>query len=407
MTVVRHEARRRWMLVLLVSAVLASLPAAIAALPARAQSIGVDELRQKIRGSAGQPYQGYALSSGALGLPAFPRLGQVTALLSGTTQMRGWYAARDRWRVDVVDIASERGLYQTPDGQYTWDYGSQQLTFVAAPTTITNFGLSAPDDNLVTLVVVGSPVRLPRAADLMPPDLARRLLNTATGDRAAPLPARRVAGINAAGLRITPTDPHSTVGTIDVWADPKTGLPLQVELTARGAERPIMVSRFLDVDLDAPDAGVLVPPDPHEGLSVTNTEPAGTDSINALVEPVSPDVMPEQLAGLPRRINETRLPNGGIVIDFDTVWLYGTGLAQVAVVPLARQVGGDAYRTAAAFGERIPFTAGSGALIATSLLSVMVVESGVGRRRFRYLVAGMVDVELLRQIGAELAGVRR
>jgi hypothetical protein len=402
MTIVGHEARRRWTLVLAVVAVLTSLPAVVAAWPTTAPEIGVDALREKIRASVGQPYQGYAQSTGALGLPAFPRLGQVTALLSSTTELRTWYAARNRWRVDVVDLASERGLYQTPEGQYTWDYGAQLLTFL--PAADAEFKLVTPNSDTVVYVFGGSPIRLPRAADLVPPDLARRLLSAAAADRAESLPARRVAGIAAAGLRIVPTDPHSTVGHVDVWADPATGLPLQVELTAKGAERPILVTRFLEVDQRAPDAGALVPPQEREGMSMT-TPLAGGDPVDALVDQTGFFALPDRLAGQQRR----HVTDGGVraVLEANSFALYGTGLAQVAVVPLSRQIGGDAYRTAAAWGQQIAFPAGSGALIATSLLSVMVVESGVNRRRFRYLVAGMVDNELLRQIGAELASVRR
>jgi hypothetical protein len=328
----------------------------------------------------------------------------VTKLLSSTTEMRAWYAARDHWRVDVVDLASERGLYQTPDGQYTWDYGSQHLTFVS--TLKTDISYVAPNaDDIVVFSIGSSQVRLPRAADLMPPDLARRLLNAAAGDKVSALPTKRIAGMVAAGLRVTPTDPHSTIGQIDIWADPASGLPLQVELTAKGAERPILVTRFLEVDQSAPNAAALVPPEPREEFSTTITGPADGDTIDALVDHVGLAMLPDTLAGLPRRAlsgsTNTR------VIEVDSVALYGTGLAQVAVVPLSRQIGGDAYRTAAAYGERITFSTGFGAQIATSLLSVMVVESTNNRRRYRYLVAGMVDSELLRQVGADLARLER
>jgi hypothetical protein len=45
------------------------------------------------------------------------------------------------------------------------------------------------------------------------------------------------------------------------------------------------------------------------------------------------------------------------------------------------------------------------ALIAAPLLSVLVVRSEVSRTT--YLVAGLVDAEIMQRVGAELAGARR
>jgi hypothetical protein len=33
---------------------------------------------------------------------------------------------------------------------------------------------------------------------------------------------------------MTPADPASTVGHVDIWADPSSGLPLMVEIFTRG-----------------------------------------------------------------------------------------------------------------------------------------------------------------------------
>ena len=60
---------------------------------------------------------------------------------------------------------------------------------------------------------------------------------------------------------------RTTVGHIDVWADPGTGLPVQVEVTGRGAATPVLVSRFLDLSLRAPDPAVLVPPVATPGMT--------------------------------------------------------------------------------------------------------------------------------------------
>jgi len=408
MSVVRRETRRRWTVVLTVVALLVALPVTVSAWPTEPPKLDATVLRDRIRASAGQPHQGYAETVGALALPALPRLGQIASLLGGTTRMRAWYAAPDRWRVDVVETGSERGFYQTPDGHYTWDYGANQLTYVPAATRVTfPERVDAQDATQVIYVAAPEQPRLPRAADLLPPDLARRLLSAAAGDRVEPIAGKRVAGIGAAGLRLTSTDPHSLVGHIDIWADPRTGLPLQVEVTARGGERPVLVTRFLDVAATRPAAGVLAPPVGGDGLSVNHVQ--AWDFADTIFEPVALDALPDRLAGLSRQEPTAHDPASGpdgnrraSVVQLSSSAVYGTGLGRIVVLPLSSRVGHEAYHKVAAWGQRLTFARGRAALLSASLLSVMIVESGAPRQT--YLLAGMVDGELLRQAGAELSG---
>ncbi len=351
---------------LTVAVLLCALPVAVRAWPVGTPKISAEALRARIQASAGQPFQGYALSTGSMALPELPRLGQVTAMFSGTTRMRAWYAGRQRWRVDVVDVGSERGIYQAPDGQYTWDYVANQLI----------------------RVIGDEPVRLPRAADLLPPDLARRLLATAEGDRVTGLAGRRVAGIAAAGLRITATEPHTTVRSIDIWADPATGLPLQAEITGRGTARPILVTRFLEVSLTTPGPDVLTPPAPRAGIGFTVSR---IPDIVSTLNRWDLDPLPDQMAGQSRR----HWPAG-----IAAVGVYGHGLAQFVALPLPGRVGYEAYSGAAQWGTRLTLPGGEAALISTSLLSVLVVRP-VGRRDV-YLLAGLVDSTVLQQAGADL-----
>jgi hypothetical protein len=414
MTVVRREARRRWLAVLAAVAVLAAIPVAVAARPSGAPSVGVAELAEKIRASAGQPYRGYAESVGTLGLPELPRLGQVASLLSGSTRMRVWYASRKSWRVDVIDTGSERGIYYADGDVVTWDYGANRITHVEATTVgavVAVTGAEVEGGGTLTTVATDvrgeSPARLPRGADLMPPELARRLLTLGTGERLEAIPGKRVAGIAAPGLRLTSADPHTTLGHIDIWADPRTGLPLEVAVTARNAERPILVTRFLDLDLTAPPAEALLPPEPREGVSFTHVNPDDQATIFG-----DTFVHPDQLAGLARRREEaTGLagpPTPGevhkFVVRFRTGEVYGTGLTQILVVVLDRGVARDALRVAGSWGSRQRVAGGELALIAAPLLSVLIVRSEINRTT--YLVAGLVDAEVMQRVGAELAGAR-
>ncbi|MFI7600115.1 hypothetical protein [Actinoplanes sp. NPDC049681] len=364
-TVVRAQARRRWSLVGALVLVLVAIPVALAHRPVPATEAAPGTLRGQIMTSAGRPFHGYAQSTGSLGLPALPGLAQVTAVLSGTTEMRVWYAAPDRWRLDVLGPGTERDLYRTGHDQVVWDYG----------------------DNQLSLVLGEQPVRVPRAADLTPPELARRLLSLATGDRLEPLPARRVAGVLAAGMRIVPVASGATVAYVDIWADRASGLPVLVEVTARGAGRPVFVTRFLELSLAAPAAEVLQPPARRPGTGFTTTDTGDLLGVLDRWDAVTP---PDLLDGRPR------LPAAGGVTALGA---YGSGLARFVVAGLPGRLGRDVYGDAARWGRRLDVPGAEAVLIGANPLNLLVV-----RAERTWLVAGFVDEPVLRRVAAGLAG---
>jgi hypothetical protein len=366
-TVVRREALRRWCLVGAGTLVVASLPAAFGTWPAHTGRVAPAELVTRIRASARQPYQGFAISRGTAGLPSLPQLTGVSNLLSGETQLRAWYAGPDRWRVDQIDTGAERDLYQTPDGQAQWDYGGNQLTAVTG----------------------SAPVRLPRGADLLPPELGRRLL-AGTGELSA-LPARRIAGISAPGVRLAPADADTTIGRVDVWADPRTGVPLQVEVTPRGLGAPILVTRFLELRLTAPAPAILVPPVVRPGMGFTA---ADAPDIAGAFATLRLGPLPDALAGKAR--------TGTPLARLAGTGSYGAGFSQFVVLPVPVRTGFSAYRTVlSGGGSRVEFPAGAGALISTPIMSVLVMDSDLARRT--YVLAGLVRGDLLKAAGAELS----
>ncbi|HEY0806653.1 MAG TPA: hypothetical protein VGD84_16385 [Pseudonocardiaceae bacterium] len=369
---VRRSAAARWALVAATAAVLCAVPSILANLPVSGAEPAAGVLRQRIIDSVSQPYTGYARSQAELGLPTLPDLGDVTGLLSGLTDMRVWYQAANQNRVDVVNAIGERDVYQTPGGVYTWDFGT----------------------NLLTEIVGNEPVRLPRAGDLVPPDLARRILTMAPVDPVTSLPTRRIAGIDAAGMRLRPTDPATTVGQVDIWADPASGLPMRVEVTARGAATPILTTQFLDFSRAAPSEDTLDPPIQAAG-GVSRTE--APDILSALNGQVPRFPLPSVLGGYARAAAIAGLPSVG---------RYGTGLASFVVLPLPRDVASSAFDSMTkAGGTSVPITRGRAVLIHIPLLTVMVEQAGFGRRS--YLVAGFVDQTVVSQVATGLDALRR
>lgn len=370
MTTNRRGTIGRWVLVAVIAAVLASIPSIVASLPVSAADPGANVLRQRIVDSANQPYTGYARSQSELGLPSLPDLSDVTSLLSGLTDMRVWYRSPSENRVDVLSTIGERDVYQTPAGLYTWDYAA----------------------NLLTEVVGDEPLRLPRAGDLLPPELARRILSMDTVDPVVSIPGQKVAGIAAAGIRLRPAA-TTTVGQVDIWADPASGIPLRVEVTARGAAKPIIISQFFDFSRSNPSDDTLSPP--VEAAGGVSVAPA-PDILRALNQVPNFFTLPPVLNGYVRHAQLPGLPSVG---------RYGVGLASFVVLPLPRNIGLSAIDTMTkAGGTSVPVTRGRAVLIQIPLLTVMVEQ--VGYRRM-YLVAGFVDHTVLAQAATDLATYRR
>jgi hypothetical protein len=355
---------RRWAIVAAGVAVLCLLPAAIAALPVPASALSASQLRARIAASADVSYQGYAESYVDLGLPSLPDLGNVISLLDGSTNQYVWYRSPSSWRADQLTTAGENDIYQTSQGTYLWNYTNNQLT----------------------RVVGSQPVRLPEAPDLLPPELARRLVGFASrATRFSRLPTQRVAGVDAAGLRLVPVDSASTISAVEIWADPRTGLPVKVEVFGQGENAPVLVSRFLDVKEARPAMATLTPqPGPGIDLSTTSL-PDASGVLNGFGPP-----LPSQLGWIQRVANPSGLSD---------VAAYGAGFSRFAVVPLPAREGNAALSAISGVGGTITLANGTAVDVQTPLIAMLLARAPTGQV---YLLTGAVTVSRLEYAAARL-----
>jgi hypothetical protein len=365
---VRRAGVRRWLAVAGGVLVLCLLPSVVGWWPTASASADPGVLRQKILASANQPYQGYVDSKGDVTLPDLPQLGDVTKLFGGTTSMRVWYRSTRAWRVAVVEPTGERDIYQTADGTYRWDFSRNQ----------------------VTAVLGDLPVRLPWAADVVPPELGRRLLGTAgSTERVRAIGSRRIAGVAAAGLRVTPGDPDSTIASVDIWADPKTGLPLRVEVSQPSGV--VFTSRFLELTQKAPDEEVVTPRVADSSTFTVTRQPDVASAISSTVRVV----LPNALAGR-QRVAVQGVPG---------IAAYGDGFSRFVVFPLPGRVGADALFRLLGAGATLMQTlpeGAEGAALRTAVLTIVIVRTVPGPRRRTYLLAGFVTPDLLTRATADL-----
>ncbi len=233
---------RRWLVAALVAAVVVALPLAPRLVPAGASDVTAADLLARVQASPTQGWSGLVETAGTLQLPAAGDLDDLGTLLGEQTRLRVWWRGPDAWRVDRLLAAGEDDLVHSGRRSVAYSYEAQEATVSTDPD-----------------------IRLPRTSDLLPNELARRLLDGARPADVSRLPTRRVGGVSAAGLRLNgdaATRDRSTIARVDLWADQATGVPLRVEVYARGSDAPSFTTSVADFDGAAP---------PRERVSFTPT----------------------------------------------------------------------------------------------------------------------------------------
>lgn len=364
---------RRWLVVLVGIAVLVALPSAVGALPAHTSALSAAQLLTRIQGSAPTPYSGYAESTGGLSLPVTSRFSSVADLFGAQSHLRVWWRAADDWRVDSVDIAGETDVRHSVQGYWTWNYESNNATYTQQPQ---------------------SPrVRLPTAVDLTPPELGRRLLSEALPREASRIGSDRIAGHDAAGLRIRPEGQTSSIDSVDVWADAATGLPLRVVILGKQAQSPALSSTFLDLSLSTPSASVTAFAPPANA----NVDSGTSQDLATAIDQLAGVVPPTNLAGIARNSDLPKLGSVGV---------YGRGVTEFIAIPLPRRA---AYSLRSQFRAVNPAASGASPdannhdtnlSVAVGPLNLFLNDSaGFGDA---WLLVGTVQADLLATAAREL-----
>jgi len=343
----------RWAVAASVVAFLAALPTLAGALPVHAASTPPAELVKRIRASTAVGWSGYAESTGTLVLPDVRELSGLPALLGGTTRMRAWWRGPRDWRVDTLSLTGENDVTRDGDGAWTWESANRGSTRLTGALDI----------------------RIPQPSDLLPTALGTRLAG-ATDVRASALPGRRVAGHDGLGVRLTALRLElTTIRYVDIWAEARTGLPLRVEITPRGASRPAVVTSLLDLSLRRPASAStgFVPP------SDSDVRVSDAPDLLARVDKFAPYQLPDRLVGVGRSdlVRATRTAAG--------LATYGTGVISFAVIPLPPGIARTVIRKLNPAGDGTRGEAG------TPLVNAVV--AGIGDRS--YLLGGTVPVPLL------------
>jgi outer membrane lipoprotein-sorting protein len=361
----RHGRAARWAAVGALVAVLLALPAALRLLPVSDAAVPASELRTRALATASLGFSGYAVSAGNLALPVTEQLSSVADLFSNRTSMRVWWRGPLDNRVDVVTPAGETGTHTGPGATWTWQYETATATRNAA-----------------------NPLELPAPPDVLPSSLGRRLLSEATEGELSRVGARRVAGRDTLGVRLTPAAGASSVRSVDVWVDGRTGLPLQVEVWEKGASKVALDTRFLDLDVAVPAASVTAFTPPPGATVREGREAEVVLEAGRRIRPVR---LPTELVGLARRELDGVPPGIG---------LYGRGVTLLAVAPVPERLADGLRGAVSASPDAI--TDDLGTRVAAGPVALMIVEPP---GRGPYVLTGTVTLDALAQAARQLPGL--
>lgn len=175
-------------------------------------------------------------------------------LLTGDHSARV-YVDGDSARVQVLDQLAERDVIAS--GDELWLYDSS-------------------DASAVHVTRSGDPAAAaPETQTLSPADVAQRFLSAVDPSTEVSLgPDASVAGRQAYELVLTPRSDETLVGSVSIAVDAETGLPLRVEVLAKGATSPAFEVGFTSISYDTPSAD-LFSFTPPQGTDVTEKDLSG------------------------------------------------------------------------------------------------------------------------------------
>jgi outer membrane lipoprotein-sorting protein len=272
---VKLNRRARWAVpsgaVVVTAAVVAGLqiPAAQASpdLPAKtpAQLLASLSSDQKV-----PPMTGTVVETASLGLPSLPTQDtnptSLTSLLTGSHTVKVYYQDSSHFRLSIPQPQAETDIIANGAKTYLWESASDSVTEFNAPA---HQGKPVP-----------TPVPSPTQTPLTPQQAANQILAKVGKTTLVSVQSNvMVAGEPAYQLVLAPKDTNSLVGKIVIALDGKYGVPLQVELYAKGATSPAFQVGYQSLQWVTPSpANFDFTPPKDASVTVENLGQDGTKS---------------------------------------------------------------------------------------------------------------------------------
>jgi outer membrane lipoprotein-sorting protein len=299
------------------------------------------ELVAKSKDVAG--FTGTVQQRSDLGLPSIPstgagsdtQTGSALDLISGDHTARVEVAGATKARIAILDPSAERDVIRDGRSVWLWDSNANSATHVVAAGSA-----KAPST---------------QGSIATPAEAAQELLSEVGGSTSVTVDtAQQIADRDAYTLVLTPRTAATTIGSVRIAVDAQTGLPLDVQVLARGATSPAFETGFTSISFTTPAASRFEFTPPSDAKVRTRTVTAG----------------------------ERPAPHG---TSGPKPTVSGTGWASVVTVPSASV---PADLAANATVRRLSTAADGGRVLHTALVNVLLTSDG-------RVLAGAVPVSRL------------
>jgi len=205
------------------------------------------------------PLTGTVVETASLGLPQLPQTGNPTSmasLLTGSHTVKVYYQDANHFRLAIPQPESETDVIADGSKLWLWESTNDSVTEFVAPA-----GKSTPPAK-----------KLPPVQALTPQQAANEVLNAVGKTTLVSVQANvMVAGEPSYQLVLAPKDSRSLVGRIVIAVDGKYGVPLRVQLFAKGASSPAFQVGYTALQFVAPSpANFDFTPPPGATVDVVN-----------------------------------------------------------------------------------------------------------------------------------------
>jgi outer membrane lipoprotein-sorting protein len=207
------------------------------------------------------PLTGTVVETASLGLPQLPQVGNATSalsLLTGSHTVKVYYQDSSHFRLAVPQLASETDVIADGTKLWLWESASDSVTEFVPP--------AGAAKQQAQKVAAQAPVLTPQqAANQVLAKVGKTTLVSVQDNV-------MVAGDPAYQLVLAPKDHRSLIGRIVIAVDGKYGVPLRVQVFAKGATSAAFQVGYTDLQFVAPNAANFAFTPPH-GAKVDVVKP--------------------------------------------------------------------------------------------------------------------------------------
>ncbi len=306
------------------------------------------------------PLTGTVVETTSLGLPQLPQAGNPTSLsslLTGSHTIKVYYLNAQHFRLSVQQPMSETDVIRSANTLWLWESTSNSVTKFTAPAASQKHAQ-----------------KLPAGPVLTPSQAANEILQ-AVGKTTLVSVQDNVSVANepAYQLVLKPKDHRSLIGRVVIAVDAKYGMPLRVQVFAKGDSGPAFQVGYTQLSMNTAPAAANLNFTPPPGASV--------DKVN-MADKAGSSTQKQNTSGFGTYgkdwLTVVSMPQQDLLSSLGT----GAAASNTPAAPSAGPggLGGDSQKVIGALlGAAKPVSGswGHGTLLQTSLVSVLMTNGMV------------------------------